>query len=55
MIIIGVDMGTGYGLDDRGSNPGKGKRYFSFPQRQDRLWGQLNLLSSGYRGQFPRG
>jgi hypothetical protein len=29
----------GYRLYDRGSIPGRGKRFFPTPQRPDRLWG----------------
>jgi hypothetical protein len=29
--------------------------FFSFAPRPDRLWGQLSLISSGYRGLFPPG
>jgi hypothetical protein len=32
---VGIVMGDG--LDDRGSIPGRGKLYFSSPQRPDRL------------------
>jgi hypothetical protein len=28
-----VGIATGYGMDDRDSIPGKGKRFFSSPQR----------------------
>jgi hypothetical protein len=44
----------GYGLDDPGSIPGNA-RFFSSPQRPDRLWGPPNFLSYGYRRLFPRG
>jgi hypothetical protein len=37
---------TGYGLDGRGSIPGKGKRFFCSP---DRLWKPPSLLFSGFR------
>jgi hypothetical protein len=37
------------------SIPDRGKRFFSAPQRPDRLWGTLSLLSNGYRGQSGRG
>jgi hypothetical protein len=35
--LSSVCMATGYGLDDRVSIPDKGKRFFSSPQRPDRL------------------
>jgi hypothetical protein len=38
-----------YGMTGRGSIPGRGKRFFS-PQRPDRFWGRLSLLSNGYCG-----
>jgi hypothetical protein len=44
-----------YGLDDRGSIPGRGKGFFLSPLCPDRLWGPPNLLYNGYRGSFPRG
>jgi hypothetical protein len=34
----GVGPATGYGIDDSGSIPGNGKRFFSSPQRPDQLW-----------------
>jgi hypothetical protein len=37
----------------RGSNPGRGKRFFSSPKRRDRLWAPLSLLLKGYRSPFP--
>jgi hypothetical protein len=40
-----VSLVSGYGLDDRGSIPGRGK-----PLCPDRLWGPPSLLYSGYRG-----
>jgi hypothetical protein len=46
---------TGCGLDDRGSIPGRDKKYFSTPQRPDRLWVPSSLLSNRYRALFPRG
>jgi hypothetical protein len=41
-----LGIATGYGLDGRGSIPGKGK-IFSSAQRPDRLWGPPSPLSNG--------
>jgi hypothetical protein len=40
-ILFGI--AAGYTLDGRDSIPGRGKRFFSTPQRADRLWGPLSL------------
>jgi hypothetical protein len=45
----GVGIATGYGLDDRVSTPGIGKRFFSSPQRPGRLWGPPSILFNGNR------
>jgi hypothetical protein len=50
-----VSLVLGYGLDDRGSNPGRGSEFFSSLPRPDRLWNPPSLLSNGYWGFFPRG
>jgi hypothetical protein len=42
-----VGIVTGYRLDGRGSIPGRGKIFFSSPQRPDRLLGPPSLLSNG--------
>jgi hypothetical protein len=47
-------IATSYGLDDWVSIPGRGKRFFSIPQRPDRLWGPPSLLSSAHQGLFRR-
>jgi hypothetical protein len=44
-----------YGLDDRGSIPGRGKGFFLYPLCPDGLWGPPSLLYNGYRGSFPGG
>jgi hypothetical protein len=36
-----------------GSNRGRGKRFFSFLNRPDRLWGPHSLLFNGYRSSLP--
>jgi hypothetical protein len=41
---------TCYGLDGRCSIPANGKRFFFTPQRSDRLWRPLSLLSNRYQG-----
>jgi hypothetical protein len=53
----GVDIATGYGLNDRGVGVRVpvGAKIFSFPCRPDRFCGPPSLLSNGYRGLFPRG
>jgi hypothetical protein len=37
----------------QGSNPGRGKIFFSSPKRPDRLWCPPSILLNGYRGSFP--
>jgi hypothetical protein len=48
-----VGIATGYGLDDLGSTPSSA-RFFSYPQRSDRLWGPTSPLFNGYRDLFRR-
>jgi hypothetical protein len=51
-----VRIETGYWSDSWGSIPGRGKRFFTFPQRPDRLWDPPSLLTNGHRGDvFPGG
>jgi hypothetical protein len=52
-----VGIATACGVDDRGVGVRfpVGSRIFSSPRRPDRLWCPRSLLSSGYRGLFPRG
>jgi hypothetical protein len=47
-----VSMVTGYRLNDQGSVPRRGNRFFSTPQHPDRLWGTLSLLYNGYQRLF---
>jgi hypothetical protein len=47
-----VGTPKGYGLVGPGLIPGS-VRFFSFPQRPDRIWGPFCLLSPGYRGLCP--
>jgi len=37
----------------QGSNPGRGKRFFSSPKHADGLWVPPSLPFDGYRGSFP--
>jgi len=39
----------------RGSIPGKGKQFYCFPKRPDRIWGRPTFLFTGYRGLFSKG
>jgi hypothetical protein len=45
-------FGEENGLDDPGSIPGRGKRFFSIPQRPDQIWGPSSLLFNGHGGYF---
>jgi hypothetical protein len=42
-----------HGLDDRGSIPDRGRGFFLWLLRSDRLWGLPSLLYNGYWGPFP--
>jgi hypothetical protein len=44
---------TGYGLDGRGSIPGRSKRFFSIPQRSDLALGPTQPLIQWAPGAFP--
>jgi hypothetical protein len=43
--IVSVCISTDNRLDGRSSIPGRGKGFFSIPQRSERLWGPPNLLN----------
>jgi hypothetical protein len=47
-----VGIATSYGLEGRGSVPGRNKRFFSSPQRPDRFWG-LSRLQWVPKALFP--
>jgi hypothetical protein len=49
-----VCIGTGYGLDGRGSIRGRSKKIFFTLHLSDSFWGLSSLLSNGYRGIFSR-
>jgi hypothetical protein len=55
IIRTSVSIAMGYWLDGRGLIIGRGKRFFSTPQRPDRLWSPPSLLSNGYWWWFPPG
>jgi hypothetical protein len=42
----------GHGLDDRGSIPGRGTRFFSIRQRPNQIWGPPSLLFTRYGDYF---
>jgi hypothetical protein len=46
---------TCYGLQCRGSIPGRGKRFFCTPQRLGRLWGPTILLYNRQLALYPQG
>jgi hypothetical protein len=48
-----MNIRTGYGLDSSGSISGSA-RFFSSPQRSDRLCGPPSLPSNATRGLFPQ-
>ena len=48
-----VGIAISYGLDGRGSNPGRSRRFCFSPKRPEWPWGPLNLLFIRYRGYFP--
>jgi hypothetical protein len=48
-----VNIATVYELESLGSIPSTGKKFSSSPQRPDRLWGPISLLSSRYMRLFP--
>jgi len=54
--LTAIPFSLGYGLDDRGSIPGRviDGIFFPSPPRPDRMWGLLSPLSNRHRGHFPR-
>jgi hypothetical protein len=55
IIAISFSRLDSYGLGERGSIPGRGKRFLSIGQRPDRLWGPPSLLSNSHRKLYPGG
>ena len=47
-----VVTATSYGLDGRGSNPSRSRRFCFSPKCPDWLWGPINLLFNRYQGYF---
>jgi hypothetical protein len=47
-----VDIFMAYGLNNRSSIPGNGKRFLSALRYYNLLWERSSLLSNGYRGLF---
>jgi hypothetical protein len=54
-VLLGKRRETNYGLDGRGSIPGRDEIFLFFITGLDWLWGPPSLISNGYRGLFPRG
>jgi hypothetical protein len=52
---MSVGIVTGYWVDVRYSIPGMGKKFFSAPQRPNRLWDTVSLISNGYRELVSQG
>jgi hypothetical protein len=50
-----VNIEMGCWLDGRVSIPGSGKRFYSTPQRPDRLWAHPSTSPMGTGGSFPGG
>jgi hypothetical protein len=50
-----LSIATSYRLDGKGSIPDREKRFSDIPQRPDRLWDPLSLLSSGPGGNATGG
>ena len=53
IIITGRDTVVSMVTTVRGSNPGRGKKFFFSAKRPDRLWGPSTLLFNTCRGALP--